>query len=126
MKSVAVRVKRYLANPVTGAGLLYAALGTWIVVKTTTHFMTGEWPLASIASTLFAWYMISLAVSAWMAFVLLRKKPGQRALRRLLLVALAHAVGAIRFYEPGMLVLAILPVFALLPAWLLPAESSPD
>lgn len=126
MKSLAVHVKRYLANPVTGAGLLYVALAIWIVVKTTTRFMTGEWPLASITSTVFAWYMISLATSAWLSFVLLRRKPGQRALRRLLLVALAHVVGAIRFYEPGMLVLSILPVFALLPAWLLPAESNPD
>ncbi|MBW3567460.1 MAG: restriction endonuclease, SacI family, partial [Proteobacteria bacterium] len=119
----------HLAATAAAGGIdkaLYAALAAWIVVKTATHFMTGEWPVASITSTLFAWYMISLAVSAWLSFVLLRKKPGQRALRRLLLVAVAHAVGAIRFYEPGMLVLSILPLFALLPAWLLPVESTPD
>ena len=42
----------------------------------------------------------------------------------LLLVAVVHAIGAMRFHELGLVLLSILPLFALLPAWLIPVKSS--
>lgn len=122
MRTLVTRIKRYLLHPQTGAGLLYAALAIWILADGAAGLVTGERPPpAGIPDLALLWRMVSFAVSAWLAFVLLRRNPVRNALRRVLLVGVVHAAGAVRFYEPGMVVLSILPLFALLPAWLLPA-----
>ena len=121
MKNVVRRLKRYLGQPEVGAGLLYVALAFWILERWLVQAVSGgEFTVASLD---FQWDLVSLAVSAWLAFALLRLKPGPRSMRRLLLVAVVHALGALRFHDLGLLLLAVLPVFALLAAWLLPAES---
>lgn len=117
-------VKRYLLRPEVGAGLLYVAIAAWVLVDWLVIFLRSDAP-SVVYGTLQAWTAVSFAVSVWLAFSLLRRRPGPRALRRLLLVAVVHAIGAMRFYELGLVLLSILPLFALVPAWLIPAKPSP-
>lgn len=122
--NLARRVKQYLLRPEAGAGLLYAALATWLLVAWAAGMVTGTHTLPAGASDLgTAWMLVSFAVSVWLAFSLLRRPQNRSSLRRLLLVAIVHAVGAIRFYEGGLVILSLLPLFALVPAWLLPARN---
>ena len=119
-------VKRYLLRPEVGAGLLYVAIAAWVLVDWLVAFLHGSAPQTIGYGTKQAWMAVSFAVSVWLAFSLLRRRPGPRALKRLLLVAAVHAIGAMRFHELGLVLLSILPLFALLPAWLIPAKSSHD
>src|SRR5690606_15666911 len=68
------------------------------------------------------WTAVSLAISAWFAFLLLRRRLARRDLRRMLLVTAVHAIGALRFYDWGMMLLSVLPLFALAPRLLLPDD----
>lgn len=123
MRGVLLNVKRYLARPESGAGLMYAALAL-VIVKLWLTRLVGvagfdrDFPLA--------WTVLSFLIAVWLAFVLLRLRLSMRALRRILLLAAVHAVGAIRFYDWGLMLLSVLPLFALAPAVLLavPARKS--
>lgn len=126
------RIKRYLSQPLTGAALLYVALAFALAMQwLELLFSSGAGPATALErvfasserTIFFAWTMVSFAVSAWLAYVFLRRRPASRALRRLLLVAVVHALGAIRFFDWGLTLLAVLPIFALLPALLLSAQS---
>ncbi|HEX6929685.1 MAG TPA: hypothetical protein VF267_10565 [Gammaproteobacteria bacterium] len=128
MKSVIARTRSYLARPEVGGGLLFVALGAAVLKLWLTEILVrgpGGFADALFAggaqSVFFAWTAVSFGISAWLAFLLLRRRLSQRAMQRLLLVALVHAVGAFRFYEWGMLLLSVLPLFALAPALLFPA-----
>lgn len=117
-------VKRYLLRPESGAGLLYVAIAAWVLIDWLVMFLHGDATRAVGYGTEQAWMAVSFAVSVWLAYSLLRRRPGPRALRRLTLVAVVHAIGAVRFYDPGLVLLSILPLFALVPAWLIPAQPS--
>lgn len=114
--SLKQQLRAWIGRPEAGAALLYVALALVVIKELVVHWMHGL-PLGAVG---LSWYLVSLLVAAWMAFTLLRRRPGPRAMRRLLLVALVHAIGAFRFFEFGMVVLAVLPLFALLPALLFP------
>lgn len=113
-------MKNYLLRAEVGAGLLYVAVASWTGVDLLLMFLRAGMPQTLTMQQ--AWLLLSFAVSAWLAFVLLRRRPGPRALRRVLLVAVVHAIGALRFHELGLVLLSILPLFALVPAWLIPAK----
>lgn len=129
MKSVMRTARRYLLQPENGAGLLYVALAFALLAHWAQHLVAGASFVDALAwmfsaqspERLFhAWTLISFAISAWLAFLLLRRRLTRRAMRRVLLVVLVHALGAIRFYDLGLMLLSVLPLFALLPAYLLP------
>ena len=120
MKSFARHIKDYVLRPEVGAGLFYAALAIWLAEEGFMGVVLGNEPLVPQMDVVTAWRLVSFAVAAWLSFNLLRRPTGQSALRRILVVASVHAIGAIRFHDLGMMVLSVLPLFALLPAWLLP------
>ncbi|HEX6927799.1 MAG TPA: hypothetical protein VF267_01020, partial [Gammaproteobacteria bacterium] len=70
----------------------------------------------------YLWTALSFAIGAWFAFLLLRRRLDRRALWRVLLVTLVHAFGALRFYDWGLMLLSVLPLFAIAPRLLLSAE----
>lgn len=130
-------VKIYLLRPEAGAGLLFVALAFGVLrLWVERLFVTaGMHPYESLVQALspenprfhfFAWTVVSLALAAWLAFVLLRRRLTNRGLQRVLLVAVVHAVGAVRFYDWGLMLLSVLPLFALVPAVLLPPPNSRD
>ncbi|HEX7030257.1 MAG TPA: hypothetical protein VF254_06650 [Gammaproteobacteria bacterium] len=127
MGKIGTRVKSYLSRPEVGAGLLFTALAATVLKLWLTEIIErgagGFLGLFSGPYGLFlAWTAVSFAVGAWFAFLLLRRRLTRRALRRVLLVTAVHAVGAIRFYDLGMMLLSVLPLFALAPRLLLSAE----
>lgn len=128
MIRLAARVKRYLMRPEAGAGLMFTALAFGVIKMWLTWFVAARSePAMEILATpgpdrvLVAWTVVSFIVSAGLAFLLLRRRLSPRTLKRVLLITAAHAAGAFRFYDWGMMLLAVLPLFALAPALLLPA-----
>lgn len=128
MKRAWIRTRNYLLQPETGAGLLYAALAFGIARLWLIHIHRSMQEGADFAVVMqemagelfFAWTLVSFLLGAWLAFVFLRRRAGPRMMQRILLVAVVHALGALRFYEWGLLLLSILPLFAIAPALLLP------
>lgn len=136
MKKTLNRVKVYLSQPATGAGLLYVAVAFGVMRLWVLHLHAAITRGAGFTEELlrmlsgsgpremfFLWTIVSFALSAWLAFLLLRRRIGRRLVQRLLLVAVVHAAGAIRFYDWGMLLLSILPLFAIAPLLLVPVSS---
>lgn len=127
MAKFTTRLKNYLLQPEVGAGLLFVALAATVLKFWLTEILQRGVEgfiglLDSSYSVFLAWTAISFAIGTWLAFLLLRRRLTQRALRRVMLVAMVHAVGAIRFYEWGLMLLSVLPLFALAPRLLLPAD----
>lgn len=122
MKGVMRGARRYLLRAENGAGLLFVALAFAVLAHWARHLAAGA-ALAEPSGRLFhAWTLVSFAVATWLAFLLLRRQLSQKSLRRVLFVAAVHAVGAFRFYDFGLVLLSVLPLFALLAATLLPAN----
>lgn len=124
MKNIMKRARSHLARPEVGAGLMFVALAASVLklwlVEVVRRGPAGFVALfAGESSVFFLWTAVSLAISAWFAFLLLRRRLGRRSLRRVLLVTGVHVVGALRFYDWGMLLLSVLPLFALVPRLLL-------
>lgn len=126
-----IRLKNYLLRPETGAGLLFAAvaLGTlrlWALHMW--HAVTRDVGLLDVIGAMltgtnaafFWWTIISFTVAAFLSFLLLRRRLSVRSLKRVLLIAAAHAAGAVRFHDVGLMVLSVLPLFALIPALMMP------
>jgi hypothetical protein len=135
MKNIARQVRDYLLHPETGAGLFYVALCFGVLRMYLLAFVAANargYELAETVRKLFSpngpdglfywWALVSFALAAWLAYLLLRKRLGQAMLRRVFLVAVVHALGALRFYDWGMLLLSVLPLFALAPLLLLPRK----
>lgn len=128
MAGILNRVKSYVLQPEAGAGLLFVALAASVVKLWLTEIVqrgfAGFIALFGGPYSLFlAWTAVSFAIGAWLAFLLLRRRLSRRALRRVLLVAVVHAVGALRFYDWGMMLLSVLPLFALAPRLLLSEDT---
>lgn len=126
-----IRLKNYLLRPETGAGLLFAAVAIGTLKIWAAHLLRGLSPgigvtdvvgamLGGVNATFYWWTVVSFLLACFLGFILLRRHPDRRRLKRILLVAAAHAVGAIRFHDLGMTVLSVLPLFALVPALLMP------
>ena len=114
------KMKAYLARPENGAGLLFVALAfgvvrLWLLRQLAPTDLAGRDPL------LLAWTAVTFAMAVTFAFLLLRRRLTHGMLRRVLFITLVHAVAGIRFYDFGMLLLSVMPLFALAPALLLPA-----
>jgi hypothetical protein len=137
MKRFFIQAKNYLSQPENGAGLLYVALcfgilRAWslnLAEATARGIALQDAVMEMIATSgprgmFFLWTLVSFALGAWLAFLLLRRTLNQHAMRRVLLVAVVHAIGAMRFYDWGLLLLSILPLFAIVPALLLPRNPS--
>lgn len=121
MRQLLLNVKRYLLRPEVGAGLMYVALALGIVKLWLARLVAGG-ALSLSENVHLAWTLVSFAICAWLALLLLRRTLPPRALRRVLLVAAVHAAGALRFYDWGLVLLAVLPLFALAPAVLLATD----
>lgn len=138
MAKVTRRIWDYIQQPRTGAGLLYVALAFGVLRLWLLHFYhalsqsTGftdallDLTLSGPRGLFFAWTAVSFALSCWFAYLLLRRRLSNRAMQRVLVVAVIHAAGAVRFYDWGLLLLAVMPLFALVPAVLFPQQSSRD
>lgn len=127
MTKLVTRMKSYLLQPEVGAGLLFVALAASLLKLWLTEILQRGVEgfiglLNSPYGVFLAWTAVSFALGAWLAFLLLRRRLSQRALQRVMLVAVVHAVGAIRFYEWGLMLLSVLPLFALAPRLLLSAD----
>lgn len=127
MKSIMKRARSHLAKPEVGAGLMFVALAASVLklwlVEIVQRGPGGFVALFGGPEGLFlGWTFVSLAISAWFAFLLLRRRLARRDLRRMLLVTAVHAFGALRFYDWGMMLLSVLPLFALAPRLLLPDD----
>ncbi len=116
-------LKTYLARPENGAGLLFVLLALSVVRLWLLRLFGIDGAMRG--DMLFnAWTLLTFAISAWFAFLLLRRRLQRRALRRVLLVTLVHVFGAVRFYDGGMALLSMLPLFALVPALLFPRDET--
>lgn len=130
MARVFTRMKARLAQPEVGAGLLFVALAATILWIWLTEFLArgpeGFLALLDGPQGLFlAWTAISFVLGVFLAFLLLRRRLTRRTLWRILLVTAAHAFGALRFYDLGLVLLSVLPLFAIAPRLLLFGPDDP-
>lgn len=137
MAKLSKRIWDYVQQPKTGAGLLYVALALgvarlWLLEIHAALAAGAEFPeavretfnLSAGHGLFFSWTAVSFALSCWLAYVLLRWRLSNRGMQRMLVISVVHALGAVRFYDWGLLLLAIMPLFALVPAVLFPQSSS--
>lgn len=131
------RIWGYIQQPKTGAGLLYVALAFGVVrlwlldfhhaLSRNSAFLDAVLEMFSPSGPrglFLAWTAVSFALSCWLAYILLRRRLSNKAMQRVLLIAVVHAAGAVRFYDWGLLLLAVMPLFALIPAVLFPQQPS--